>query len=66
MTGPTRPRLTIEDLVRWRDHGATWRVLDVSETRAVVELCSCSGEAVDTLESDVPEVIAFVREHRGD
>jgi hypothetical protein len=29
--------------------------------RVVVELCTCSGEPVDALVSEDPELIAFVR-----
>jgi hypothetical protein len=49
-------------LRRWEDHGATWRVLHVSDAKAIVSLCACTGEPVDRLESSDPELIAFVRE----
>ena len=58
-----RRPVTVEDLERWEDHGATWRALEVTEQRAVIELCTCYGEAVDTVQSEAPELIAFVREH---
>ena len=58
-----RRPVTVEDLERWEDHGATWRALEVTEQRAVIELCTCYGEAVDTVQSGAPELIAFVREH---
>jgi hypothetical protein len=54
--------VTIEDLTRWEDHGAIWRALQVSDEQAVVELCTCYGEPVDVVQSDAPELIAFVRE----
>ena len=66
MSESERPQLTIEALERWEDNGATWRPLEVSDERAVVELCTCYGEPVDTLQTQVPEVIAFVRAHRED
>jgi len=59
-----RPTVTVEDLERWEDNGAVWRALEVSDEFVVVELCSCSGEAVDTLRSDAPEVIVYVRGRR--
>jgi hypothetical protein len=59
-----RPSLTIEDLKRWEDNGATWRAIEVTDRRAVVQLCSCYGEPVDQLEGDEPELIEFVRAHR--
>jgi hypothetical protein len=59
----SRPTLTLADLKRWEENGATWRAIDVSADRAVVELCTCYGEPVDQVEGDEPELIAFVREH---
>ncbi len=61
-----RPPITVEDLERWADNGATWRALEVTDERAVVELCTCYGEPVDMLQSEAPEVIEFVRAHRDD
>jgi hypothetical protein len=61
-----RPSVTVEDLERWTDHGACWRPLEVSDERAVVELCTCFGEPVDVVESDGPALIAYVREHAGE
>ncbi|MGB0094393.1 MAG: hypothetical protein WBP81_17915 [Solirubrobacteraceae bacterium] len=58
-----RRPVTVEDLERWEDHGATWRALEVTDQGAVIELCTCYGEAVDTVQSEAPELIAFVREH---
>ena len=43
---------TIEDLERWEDHGATWRPLELTDERVVVELCTCYGEPVDVLQSE--------------
>jgi hypothetical protein len=63
---PLRPTLTLADLQRWEDNGATWRALEIADDHAVVELCTCYGEPVDTLLGDAPELIAFVRAHRGD
>lgn len=64
MAEPIRPLITVADLERWQDNGATWRALELSDERAVVELCTCYGEPVDTLQSEAPEVIDFVRAHR--
>jgi hypothetical protein len=57
-----RPTLTLADLQRWQDSGATWRALEVTDEQAVVELCTCTGEAVDLLAGAGPELVAFVRE----
>jgi hypothetical protein len=59
-----RPSLSIEDLKRWEDNGASWRAIEITDQRAVVELCTCYGEPVDRLEGDSPELIAFVRANR--
>jgi hypothetical protein len=65
--GDERPNtVTVEYLKDWELHGATWRPLSVSDERAVIELCSCSGEPMDLVESDRPELIDFVRAHHPD
>lgn len=57
--------VTVEYLNDWELHGATWRPLSVSDERAVIQLCSCAGEPVGLVESDRPELIAYVRgQHR--
>ncbi len=63
---PPKPSVTIEYLEDWELHGATWRPLRVSDQRAVIELCSCTGEPMDRVESTQPELIRYVREHRPD
>ena len=57
-----RPVITVEDLRRWEDHGASWRALSVGDEVAVIELCTCYGEAVDVVRGEAPDVIAYVRE----
>jgi hypothetical protein len=52
----------VETLDRWEAHGATWRVLILTETLAVVELCTCHGEPVDTLRSTDPAFLRFLSE----
>jgi hypothetical protein len=61
-----RPSLSVEDLTRWEDNGALWRALEVTDQRAVVELCTCYGEPVDVVRGEDPELIAYVRAHRDD
>jgi hypothetical protein len=51
-----------EVLTRWEDSGATWRAVHVSDAKAIVDLCTCTGEPVDRLESADPDLIAFLRE----
>ncbi len=60
-----RPPARIEDLERWEAHGATWRTVELTERRAVVELCTCFGEPVDVLASEDPDLIDFVRDRAG-
>ena len=49
-------------LERWTDHGALYRVLELTDKRAVVQLQTCYGEPVDLLESDDARLIEFLRE----
>ena len=50
----------IDTLTRWEDHGAIWRAVSLTESEAVVELCTCSGEAVDQLRSDDPALLRYL------
>lgn len=58
-----RHAVTVAELERWREHGATWRLLELGERHVEVVLCTCYGEPVDQLRSEDPEVIAFLRDH---
>jgi hypothetical protein len=60
----TRP-VTAQHLEEWEEHGAVWRVVEVSDERAVIDLCSCTGEPMDRVLSDEPELIAYVRARGG-
>jgi hypothetical protein len=51
--------LTLE---RWQAHGATWRVLTLTEKLAVVELCTCDGVRVEELRSSDPELLRYLTE----
>jgi hypothetical protein len=53
---------TINELRDWEVNGAVWRPVEVHTDLAVVDLCSCSGELMERVESADPEFIAFVRE----
>jgi hypothetical protein len=61
----TRPA-TIAELRDWECSGAIWRAIEISDQRTLVELCTCSGERVDVVESRDPELIQFVRAHDSD
>ena len=59
-------RVTVEELRDWREAGATWRPVELGDQLAVIDLCSCTGEAMDRVSSDDQQLIAYVRAHRGD
>ena len=48
------PLTTVE---RWELHGGMVRVVILTERLAVVELCTCHGEHVDTLRSSGPALL---------
>ena len=50
----------VTTLQRWEDAGAVWRVVEVSGERAVIDLCECTGEPVERLESADPELLRFL------
>ena len=39
-----------------------WRVVELFEDAAVLDLCTCSGEPVERLESGDPDLIRLLRE----
>jgi hypothetical protein len=51
-----------ETLQRWEDSGAVWRAVHVSDAKAIVDLCTCTGEPVDRIESSDQELIHLLRE----
>ena len=56
----SRP-VTIDELESWVLAGAHWRVLDISSDRTVVDLCTCTGEPMERVESIDPAVIGYLR-----
>jgi hypothetical protein len=54
---------TVAELEDWEQGGAVWQPLEVTPERAIVDLCSCSGEPMDRVQSQDPEFIEFVRTH---
>jgi hypothetical protein len=56
---PVNPLAALE---RWLDHGAQYRVLELSSDGAVLELRTCHGEPVDRLESRDERLLSFLRE----
>lgn len=60
--GVTRTHpLTVEELERWRLFGAHWRVLELSGSRAEVEMCTCTGEPVEWRRTEDASVIEYLR-----
>lgn len=53
--------MTIDDLERWVLSGAHWRVVEISSDHAVVEMCACTGEPMDLVETVDPAVIGYLR-----
>jgi hypothetical protein len=53
--------VTIDDLERWVLSGAHWRVVDISTDHAVVDMCACTGEPMDRVETADPAVIVYLR-----
>lgn len=62
----TSPALTVDGLERWVLFGAHWHVMHLSPDRATVELCACTGEPVERLESHDPAVNDYLRTTRAD
>jgi hypothetical protein len=60
------PDVTIDDLERWTCSGAHWRVVGISNSRAVVDLCACTGEPMDRVASEDPAVISYLRTANSD
>jgi hypothetical protein len=57
-------RATVHELEDWELNGAVWRPVEIRAGRAVVDLCSCSGELMERVESEDPEFIAVVQARR--
>ena len=58
-----RPPLTVEELERWVTFGATWRVVQISDGRAIVDMCQCTGELAEQRASNDPIVLEYLRTH---
>jgi hypothetical protein len=61
MTPDTHGQHLLENVEDWTLSGGSWRIASISKERAVVELCACTGEPMERLESDDPTVIARLR-----
>jgi hypothetical protein len=55
---------TVRELHDWELNGAVWRPVEIHSDRAVVDLCSCTGELMERVESDDPEFVQLVQARR--
>jgi hypothetical protein len=55
--------LTIECLERWQLFGAHWCLVEITDARAVVDLCACTGDPVEHAETVDAAVISYLRFH---
>lgn len=54
-------RSPIEELQRWQDFGATWRVLSQTSSAVTIALCRCDGgEEIQRLISTDPDLRAWL------
>jgi hypothetical protein len=62
LLGPmTNTSLTLGDLERWELFGATWRVVELSDDRALLDMCACTGQPVERRASGDRALIDYVR-----
>jgi hypothetical protein len=62
----TNDPLNVSYLESWVRSGAHWRVVEITDRRAVVDLCACTGEPVERRQSDDPLVVAYLHAARSD
>jgi hypothetical protein len=55
--------VTVAELERWVQFGARWRAVEISEQRAVIDLCQCTGELVERRVSHDRPTIDWIRAH---
>src|SRR5581483_1799835 len=53
--------LTLADLERWELFGARWRVVELSDERALMDMCACTGQLVERRASEDRALIDYVR-----
>ena len=51
---------TREVLERWERSGAIWRVRTLTESEALVDLCTCFGEPVEVLHARQPDMLRYL------
>jgi hypothetical protein len=56
--------LTIDRLERRVQFGAQWRIAQLTDQQTVVDLCACTGELVERVQSNDPALLAYLRVRR--
>lgn len=56
----------LDQIQSWVLSGGKWRLADVSPAHAVVNLCTCTGELMERLETSEPSVIESLRVARAE
>jgi hypothetical protein len=62
----SRRQTTIAELEDWEKSGAVWRAVELADDHAVIDLCTCTGELMERVESEDRDLITFVRAHPDD
>jgi hypothetical protein len=53
----------VDELEHWAAFGAMWRLIEISDRRAVVDMCQCTGELVERRVSNDPGVLKYLGDH---
>jgi hypothetical protein len=56
----------IETLRRWQESGGALRVVQLSKSHAVVELCTCTGELMESIATGDRAVIDVLTQRAAD
>ena len=51
------PSPVVDQLSRWETAGGQVRVRELTRTEVVIEMCTCTGELVESFSSSDPEVL---------
>ena len=51
---------SLNTLRNWERSGGTLRIVHLSDTGGLVDLCACTGERMDSLASSDREVVAYL------
>ena len=51
---------SLDTIRNWERSGGTLRVVHLSDIDALVDLCACTGERIDSLKSSDRELLAYL------